>query len=315
MSSAADNRQWTQSGLWAIQKSGGPAQSQPGRDARGGAEREWPNPVRPGGSGEALADGPALPHKARSGIAGQISEHLNYATSRRALAQSPAPPPMQQIVRQTALLASSGAPAEETSTPVRALPIPPAETIVSKQEPQAADTRENQQIAPQPEGTPYLTFMLGNLRWGIPVVYLREAMPDVPAITSLPFSPLWLHGLINLRGEAVGLINLRELLLDPVIAASAARTDAAMPIVVAEHEGISLALQVQELGEVLFLEERQFRHLSTVQTRSLPAFAVSHLQAAWFSAQGQSPLLLLDLPRLMTSLLEQMTAKEALGDG
>lgn len=288
MSSAADNRRWTQSGLWAIQKSGDPSQSQPGA---------------------------APPHKARSGIAGQISEHLNYATHRRALSQSPVPLPMQQAIRQTAFFASSGAPAEGTPVPGRALPIPPAETIVSEQEPQAADARDNQQSAPQPVGTPYLTFMLGNLRWGIPVIYLREAMPDVPPITPLPFSPLWLHGLINLRGEAVGLINLRELLLDPVIAASAARADGAMPVVVAEHEGISLALQVQELGEVSFLEESQFRHLSTAQTRSLPAFAVSHLQAAWFSAQGQPPLLLLDLPRLMTSLLEQMTAKEALGDG
>lgn len=192
---------------------------------------------------------------------------------------------------------------------------PAAQTTLSEEKQQVSDTMDDQQPAPATEGTPYLTFRLGKLRWAIPVVYLREALPDVPAITPLPFSPLWLHGLINLRGEAVGLINLSELLLDPVIAASAARTDGVMPAVVAEYEGVSLALQVQELGEVLFLEESQFRHLSGAQTRSLPTFAVTHLQAAWFSTQSQSPLLLLNLPRLMTSLLEHMTAKEALGDG
>jgi chemotaxis signal transduction protein len=312
MSSAAENKQWTISGLWAIQKSSEPSLSQPGRDARGtaeSAETQFPQ--------AALALGTALPNKARSGIAGQIGEHLNYAARRRASSHPSAPLPMKQaIIRETSVLTSSEAPSEDTPPAVRALPIlPTAQTTLSEEKQQASDTPDDQQPASQPEGTPYLTFRLGKLRWAIPVVYLREALPDVPAITPLPFSPLWLHGLINLRGEAVGLINLSELLLDPVIAASAARTDGIMPAVVAEYEGVSLALQVQELGEVLFLEESLFRHLSGAQTRSLPTFAVTHLQAAWFSAQSQSPLLLLDLPRMMTSLLEYMTAKEALGDG
>jgi chemotaxis signal transduction protein len=289
MSSAADSKEWTMSGLWAMQKKTDPSSSQPGA---------------------------ALPDKARRGIAGQISEHLNYAIRRQVVTRAPAPHPIKQPTQPAAALASS--PSEDTPAPVRALPsVPTTEITLSAEAQQAPGASDNQEIAPQPEsaGAPYLTFRLGKVRWGIPVIYLREALPDVPPITPLPFSPIWLHGLINLRGEAVGLINLGDLLLDPVIAASAAHADAAMPVVVAEHEGVSLALQVQELGEVIFLEESQFRHLSGAQTRSLPAFAVSHLQAAWFSTQGQSPLLLLDLPRLVASLLEQMTAQEALGDG
>lgn len=284
MSSAADSTAWTMSGLWAIQKNADPSSSQPG----------------------------ALSEKARRGIAGQISEHLNYAI-RRASAPHPFKRPMQPV----SAFAASGAPSEDIPAPGRALPVVPvAENTPDTEAQQAPGASDDQELAPQPEsaGAPYLTFLLGKARWGIPVIYLREALPDVPPITPLPFSPIWLHGLINLRGEAVGLINLGDLLLDPVLAASASHTDAAMPVVVAEHEGVSLALQVRELGEVIFLEESQLRHLSGAQTRSLPAFAVSHLQAAWFSAQGQ-PLLLLDLPRLMASLLEQMTAQEAMGDG
>ncbi|HEU5199146.1 MAG TPA: chemotaxis protein CheW [Ktedonobacterales bacterium] len=267
MSSAADSKEWTMSGLWAIQKNTEPSSSQPGA---------------------------ALPNKTQRGIAGQISEHLNYVTRRPA---------------------ATRAPSEDTPAPGRApSTAAAAESTLSTAAQQAPGASDDQKITPAAAGTPYLTFRLGKVRWGIPVIYLREALPDVPPITPLPFSPIWLHGLINLRGESVGLINLSDLLLDPVIAASTARADAAMPVVVAEHEGVSLALQVQELGEVIFLEESQFRHLSGAHTRSLPAFAVSHLQAAWFSPQGQ-PLLLLDLPRLMASLLEQMTAQEALGDG
>lgn len=321
MSSAADNKEWTISGLWAIQKSSEPSLSQPGRAERGAAESAGagrPQAVQAEGPLAALPAGTALPNKARSGIAGQIGEHLNYAARRGASSHLSAPLPVKQaIIREASFLTSSETPSEDTPPAVRALPISPsaAQTTLSEEKQQTSDTLDDQQPASQPEGTPYLTFRLGKLRWAIPVVYLREALPDVPAITPLPFSPLWLHGLINLRGEAVGLINLSELLLDPVIAASAARTDGVMPAVVAEYEGVSLALQVQELGEVLFLEESQFRHLSGAQTRSLPTFAVTHLQAAWFAAQSQSPLLLLDLPRLMTSLLEHMTAKEVLGDG
>ncbi len=187
--------------------------------------------------------------------------------------------------------------------------------LLSEADRHALEMLVEQKLVPSPKGTPFLTFTLGNLQWGISLHYLREALPHAPPATPLPFSPLWLHGLINLRGEPVGLVNLSELLVDPVSAANAVRLlGSGLPVVVAESEGVSLALLVHELGEVVFLEESQLCKLQAAEIRSLPAFAVEHLQAAWIPSEEAPPVLLLDLPRLMVSLLERLTAKEATGD-
>ncbi len=240
----------------------------------------------------------ALSSQKRRGIAGQVGEHLAYHTKRRNSASGPR-------LEETPLAAPAPLP---TSVD--------AQTLLSESEQDALARLHNKESAPTPEGTPYLTFTLGSVSWGLPLAYLREVLPNAPIITLLPFSPLWLQGLINLRGDAVGLVNLSDLLLDPVLAAGvASRIGGGAPVVVAESDGVSLALQVQELGEVVYLPESAFHRLPAAETRALPAFALSHLQAAWTPSPTDPPVLLLDLPRLIASLLEQLNAKEVSGDG
>lgn len=189
------------------------------------------------------------------------------------------------------------------------------ELYLSEEDRRAIELLYEQKMAEPPSGTPFLTFKLNDLRWGVPVAYLREVLPHVSLITPLPFSPLWLYGLINLRGEPVGLVKLSDLLFDPITAAHVGqRTTLGAPVVIAENEGASLALLVEELGEVAFIEDDQFEKLPPVQTRALPGFALAHLQAAWTPAEGAQPVLLLDLPRLMTNLLQQLTSEEAAND-
>ncbi len=184
--------------------------------------------------------------------------------------------------------------------------------FLNEEEQHAAELLYEQKMAEPPSGIPYLTFKLNNLRWGVPVGHLREVLPKVSSITPLPFSPLWLYGLINLRGEPVGLVSLSDLLLDPITAANVGRrTAAGAPVIIAESEGTPLALLVEELGEVAFLEEDQCEKLPATEVRVLPAIAVSHLQAAWYPSQTAQPVLLLDLPRLLSSLLQQLTNEEA----
>src|SRR5262249_52953367 len=127
-----------------------------------------------------------------------------------------------------------------------------------------------------------------------------------------PFSPLWLYGLINLRGEPVGLVNLSDLLLDPITAATVRRRMATgVPVMVAEQDGILLALLVEELGEVAFLQAGQLTKVPAAELRALPTFAIAHLQAAWLPTEADQPVLLLDLPGLMTSLHQQLNSGEA----
>ncbi len=192
---------------------------------------------------------------------------------------------------------------------------PGSDLFLSEEERRSVEELYEQKMASPPSGTPFLTFRLSDLRWGVPVTHLREVLPTVSAITPLPFSPFWLHGLISLRGEPIGLVNLGELLLDPITAASVRhRTTAGAPVVITESEGASLALLVEELGEVIFIEAQQFETLPAAEIRSLPSFAVAHLQAAWAPAKGAPPVLLLDLPRLTRHLLQQLTSEEEAHD-
>ena len=190
--------------------------------------------------------------------------------------------------------------------------LPEMDLFLNEEEQRAVAMLYEQKMAEPPAGTPFLTFKLNNLRWGVPVSHLREVLPSVPAITPLPFSPLWLYGLINLRGEPVGLVNLSDLLLDPITAANVRRrTAAGAPVVIAEQEGILLALLVEELGEVAFLQAGHLKKLPAVEMRALPAFAGAHISAAWLPTEADQPVLLLDLPNLIISLLQQLNSGEA----
>ncbi len=226
-------------------------------------------------------------------MAGQISEHLARRSS-----HTPT---------------GAGAASEEppAHSPLPSFLPPGVDLFLSEEEQRAIEMLYEQKMAEPPSGIPFLTFKLNDLRWGVPVAHLREVLPNVSSITLLPFSPLWLYGLINLRGEPVGLVNLGELLFDPITAANVGRrTAAGAPVIIAESEGTSLGLLVEELGEVAFIEESQFKKLSAVEIRALPAFAIAHLQAAWTPSEADPPILLLDLPRLLTSLLQQLSSED-----
>lgn len=188
---------------------------------------------------------------------------------------------------------------------------PDIDLFLSEEEQRAVAMLYEQKMAEPPPGTPFLTFKLNNLRWGVPVAHLREVLPSVASITPLPFSPLWLYGVINLRGEPIGLVNLSDLLLDPITAANARHRTAGAPVIVAEQDGILLGLLVEELGEVAFLQDTQFKKLPAVEMRALPTFAIAHLQAAWLPTEADQPVLLLNLPGIMASLLQELSSGEA----
>jgi chemotaxis signal transduction protein len=217
------------------------------------------------------------------------------------------PPPPE--ARATTAMSS----AEHRAPSFPGIPWPPdIDSSFSEEEQRAIAMLYEQKMAEPPAGTPFLTFKLNNLRWGVAVAHLREALPSVSSITPLPFSPLWLYGLINLRGEPVGLVNLSDLLFDPITASNVRhRTAVGAPVIIAENEGVLLGLLVEELGEVAFLEGHHFEKLPAAAMRSLPSFAVAHLLAAWTPSETDQPVLLLDLARLITSLLKQLTSEEA----
>ena len=54
----------------------------------------------------------------------------------------------------------------------------------------------------------FLTFILGNEAYAIPVLKVREII-RLPTITSVPQMPEWIRGVVNLRGKIIPVMDLR----------------------------------------------------------------------------------------------------------
>ena len=98
----------------------------------------------------------------------------------------------------------------------------------------------------------FATFWLGNGLYGIEVERVREVLRQ-QAITSVPLAPPTVAGLINLRGQVVTTVDLRERLQ--------LRThngESQSMLVVVLVAGESIALLVDRIGGVVDVSDDQF---------------------------------------------------------
>ena len=65
-------------------------------------------------------------------------------------------------------------------------------------------------------GEKYLTFQVGAEHYGIKVLCTREIIRQ-SAITGVPQMPAHVKGVINLRGRIIPVMDLRQLVLSPIL--------------------------------------------------------------------------------------------------
>ncbi|MFD2841685.1 chemotaxis protein CheW [Populibacterium corticicola] len=100
--------------------------------------------------------------------------------------------------------------------------------------------------------TQYVTFTIADAVYGIEVLRIEETLGHHPR-TPVPLSPKGIAGLVNLRGQVVLSLDLRPRLgLEPL----SLETESMM--VVVDIDGESVALLVDEVGEVLTLDDADF---------------------------------------------------------
>ena len=58
-------------------------------------------------------------------------------------------------------------------------------------------------------GGKYLTFALANEQYGLEIIKVREIIGYIE-VTSVPQTPAYIKGVINLRGQVIPVVNLRE---------------------------------------------------------------------------------------------------------
>ncbi len=98
----------------------------------------------------------------------------------------------------------------------------------------------------------FCTFYLDELWFGLNVESVQEVLP-APAITPVPLAPLWIAGLVNLRGQIVTAIDLRRRL------GFAKRPAVAPPaMLVMSYENGLVGLLVTRVDEVVEAAEGGF---------------------------------------------------------
>jgi purine-binding chemotaxis protein CheW len=91
----------------------------------------------------------------------------------------------------------------------------------------------------------YLTFYLGSEEYGIEILKVHEIIGLMP-ITPVPRTPVFIKGVINLRGKVIPAVDLRlKFDMEPVDP-----TDETC-IIVVQTQGIELGLIVDKVSEVL----------------------------------------------------------------
>ena len=95
----------------------------------------------------------------------------------------------------------------------------------------------------------YLTFNIDSEAYGLEISSVKEIIEMVP-ITKVPESPEFVEGIINLRGDIIGVLDVRKRFLKKSIP-----YDEHTCIVVVEYEDYALGLIVDSVNEVITVEE------------------------------------------------------------
>lgn len=111
----------------------------------------------------------------------------------------------------------------------------------------------------------FSTFIVGKHLYGIDVTRVQEVVRPMP-ITPIPLAPTFVMGLINLRGQVATAIGLREL-----FGIDSERPDHVMNVV-CRIDGALVALQADEIGDVLEVEAKDFENAPQTVPESVRRF-------------------------------------------
>jgi purine-binding chemotaxis protein CheW len=139
----------------------------------------------------------------------------------------------------------------------------------------------------------YLTFMIGKEEFGVGVLKVREIM-GIQEITTMPQTPPWMRGVINLRGRVIPVIDLRlKFGLPPID-----NTPRTCIIVVQVYSGsafLPMGIVVDEVSEVLTI--------AAAEIEDTPDFGANVATAYIFGMAKikDKVKILLDIDKVLTS--------------
>ncbi len=136
-------------------------------------------------------------------------------------------------------------------------------------------------------GRRYVSFTLGSGRYCVPVDEVLQIL-RYENLMEIPKAPPFVDGVINLRGDVVPVVNLRERL------AVAKEAEAKKPrIIVTQVEGRTYGLAVDEVREVVEIDD------AAVHEDPSSPFAARSQFIRGIARRGDSLYMVLDLPGVL----------------
>ncbi|MFV0313967.1 MAG: chemotaxis protein CheW [Anaerotignum sp.] len=95
----------------------------------------------------------------------------------------------------------------------------------------------------------YLTFISANLTYGVQIEHVIEILTN-PVITTLPMVPHYVTGIINLRGQILPIIDIREIMNKEICSNASAQC-----VIILEINSISIGILVDTVLQVVNLNK------------------------------------------------------------
>ncbi|HOZ46085.1 MAG TPA: chemotaxis protein CheW [Candidatus Hydrogenedentes bacterium] len=150
----------------------------------------------------------------------------------------------------------------------------------------------------------YLTFLLGKETYGLPILKVQEIIKLI-AITSVPRTPEFVRGVINLRGKVIPVVDLRRKFGMESIEDTERTCIIVMEVVRSAH-AITMGALVDAVSEVI--------EVTAGQIEPPPTFSAS-VRTDFIRGMGklgEKVVVLLDVDKVMTE--EEVAASCAMSD-
>ena len=136
----------------------------------------------------------------------------------------------------------------------------------------------------------YMEFKLGDQSFSIPLLSVREVI-QMPEITPMPNMPSHFEGMINLRGQILGVFNVHKRL--GVKAKQPDKTTPAPVVIIVEELGVNVGFIVDEVSKVIHVTENMKREAPLKEGDPAKAFVSGVIQ------HDQELILILSLNSLL----------------
>jgi purine-binding chemotaxis protein CheW len=104
------------------------------------------------------------------------------------------------------------------------------------------------------EGTRLITFILGEEKYGLNILKVRELISFPEGLTRIPGMPDYIIGMFNLRGLVIPVMDLRE-----KFKMSGEERHEFSVIIIVEVENKSIGLTVDSVSDVIFVKEEDIQ--------------------------------------------------------